>query len=71
MITNAKRSTDSYITNNERIVTQYYIKQSKSVLDGWPPGKSGHCDPGSIRRCGVKSVTDRLYSRYRADTDVK
>ena len=24
----------------------------------------------SVRRCGPQSVTDRLYSRYRADTDV-
>jgi len=26
---------------------------------------------GSARQCGLKSVTDRLYSRYCAETDVK
>jgi len=28
-----------------------------------PPRKTGRCGPGSARRCGRKSVTDRLYSR--------
>jgi len=28
------------------------------------------CEPRSVRRCGLKSVTDRLYSHHRADTDV-
>jgi len=26
------------------------------------------CEPASVRRCGPYSVTDRLYSRHRADT---
>jgi len=30
-----------------------------------------HCEPGSVRRCGDKSVIDRLYSRYHDDTDGK
>jgi len=25
--------------------------------------KTGRCEPVFVRRCGVKSVTDRLYSR--------
>jgi len=40
-------------------------------LAGCPPGKTGHCEPGSVRRCGLEYVTARLYSRHRADTDVK
>jgi len=36
-------------------------------LNGWPPGKTWGCELG-VRRRGIKSVTDRLYSRYRADT---
>jgi len=31
--------------------------------------ETGCCEPGSIRLCGLKSVTNHLYSR--ADTDVK
>jgi len=31
----------------------------------------GRCEPGFVRRHGLASVTDHLYSRYRADTDVK
>jgi len=38
--------------------------------DQGTPGKTGHCEPGFIRWCGLESVTDRLYCRYRADTDV-
>jgi len=30
-------------------------------LDGWPPGKTGRCEPVSVNRFGLKSVTDRLY----------
>jgi len=37
-------------------------------LDGWPPGKTWRSEPGFLCRCRLKSVTDRLYSRYRADT---
>jgi len=40
-------------------------------LNGWPPGKTGRCELGSVHRCGLESVTDRLYSCYRVDTDVK
>jgi len=40
-------------------------------LDGRPPGKTGCCEHRSVRRGGLASVTDRLYSRHRADTDVK
>jgi len=29
------------------------------------------CEPGFVHWCALKSVTDRLYCRYRADTDVK
>jgi len=32
---------------------------------------AGRCEPGSIRRCGLKTVTDRLYSHYFADADIK
>jgi len=39
-------------------------------MDGWPPGKTGRFEPGSVRRYRLKSVTDRLYVRYRADSDV-
>jgi len=35
---------------------------------GW---KTEHCEPVSVRWCGPLSVTDRLYSRHCADTDVK
>jgi len=28
-------------------------------------------EPGSVLRCGLKSVTDCLYSRYCVDTEVK
>jgi len=34
-------------------------------------GKTRRCEPGSVRQCGLKSVPDRLYSRYCADMDVK
>jgi len=41
------------------------------LLDEWPPGMFGHCEPRSIRLCGLISVTDRLCSRCRAETDLK
>jgi len=33
-----------------------------------PPGKTRHCEPGSVRRCGLESMTDGFYKRYCADT---
>jgi len=43
-----------------------------STWMGDTSGKTEHCEHVSVRRCGLKSVTvGRLYSRYRADTDVK
>jgi len=32
---------------------------------------TGRCEPESVRRCAPKSLTDCLYCRDRADTDVK
>jgi len=28
---------------------------SRLKLDGWPPGKTGRCEPGSVHQCGLKS----------------
>jgi len=49
--------------------TELKTRLSRLVLG--PPGKTGRCESGSVRQCGLKYVTDCLYSRYRADTDVK
>jgi len=35
------------------------------------PGKTGYCESGSVHRCELMYVTHRLYSFYRANTDVK
>jgi len=39
---------------------------------GWVTAKEDRrCEPESVRRCGLKYVTSRPYSRYHTDTDVK
>jgi len=44
----------------------------KHVVITWMGDHQGSlgtaCEPGFVRRCGLKSVTNRLYSRYRAET---
>jgi len=32
---------------------------------------AGRCEPGSVRRCWLKSVTDRLFSLYHSDMGVQ
>jgi len=49
--------------------TEVKARRPRLVL-GWVTTREDwRCNPGSVRRYGLESVTDRLYSRYRADTD--
>jgi len=50
--------------------TEVKARRPRSVL-GWVTTRERRCEPGSVRRFGFKYVTDRLYSRYCADTYVK
>jgi len=66
----ASDSTSYSICARYKCFTLHYITStsvSRAYLDGWPPGMTGRCELGSVRRCGLKSVTDRLFSRHRAD----
>jgi len=45
---------------------------SVSTWMGDHQGKPGAANMhGSVHRCGLESVTDRLFGQYHSDTDVK
>jgi len=51
----------------------YSIQMTNSVITwmGGHQGRPGAVNNVSVRRCELDSMTDRLYSCYRADTEVK
>jgi len=56
--------TDEVKARRPRLVLEWVATRDLNLI--------GRCEPGSVRRRGLESVTDRLiYSHYRADTDVK
>jgi len=50
---------------------RYGTSTSFSTWMGDHQGTPGAVNHGSVYRCWLRSVTDRLYSRYHADTEVK
>jgi len=55
-----------------RSFTEAQARRPRLVgLLGWVTTREDRCEPGSVRRCGLKSVTNRLESRHRADNESK
>jgi len=50
--------------------TEVEAHRSRLVL-GWVTTREDRLWPGSVHRHGLKSMTDSLYGRHRADKDVK
>jgi len=63
--------TKSYLANVCGEVRHVDTSIFVSTWMGNHQGRPGRSEPGSVRRCGLESLTDRLFSRYLADTDVK
>jgi len=51
-----------HVSNRHRIHLGGFKARRPLILylDGWPPRKTMLCKPGSVHRCGLKSLTARL-----------